>query len=189
MAWRVSPSLGQELDKSFNLESRTMSDTFHASSSRKIYCALIALGTVMLAGAIGNLATIPNIPGWYAELAKPSFNPPNWIFGPVWTALYLMMALAFWRILIGNSALQNRPRGIVLFVSQMALNACWSVAFFGLHNPALALVVIAVLEILIVLTIINFLRMDRVAGLLLIPYALWVAFATALNIAIVWLND
>ena len=165
-----------------------MSDALQPSRRQKIVAAVIALATVSAAGIIGNLATIPNIPGWYAELVKPSFNPPNWIFGPVWTVLYLMMAIAFWRILVGDPAAPNRSRGIVLFVAQMISNACWSVAFFGLHNPALALFVIIVLEILIVLTIINFLRMDRMAGLLLIPYALWVAFATALNIAIVRLN-
>lgn len=159
------------------------------SRPHKIIAAIIALATVLAAGIIGNLATIPNIPGWYAGLVKPSFNPPNWVFGPVWTILYLMMAIAFWRILIGDPAGPNRSRGIVLFVAQMISNACWSVAFFGLHNPALALIVIIVLEILIVLTIISFLRMDRIAGLLLIPYALWVAFATALNIAIVRLNS
>lgn len=188
MAWRVSPSLGQELDKSFSLESGTMSDTSHDSGSRKIYNALVALVTVIAAGAIGTLATIPNIPGWYAELVKPSFNPPNWIFGPVWSALYLMMAVAFWRILSGDPTQQGRQRAIMLFVAQMAFNAGWSVAFFGMHNPALALGVIAILETLIVLTIMNFLKIDRLAGALLIPYALWVAFATALNIAIVQIN-
>ena len=188
MAWRVSPSLGQELDKSFSLESGTMSDTSRAFRSRKIHSALIAIVTVIAAGAIGNLATIPNIPGWYAELVKPSFNPPNWIFGPVWSALYLMMAVAFWRILSGDPTQQGRQRAIMLFVAQMAFNAGWSVAFFGMHNPALALGVIAILETLIVLTIMTFLKIDRLAGALLIPYALWVAFATALNIAIVQLN-
>lgn len=166
-----------------------MFDTFHPSRSRKIYCAVIALITVMLAGAIGNLVTIPNISGWYAELVKPSFNPPNWIFGPVWTTLYFMMAVAFWRILIGNPAARNRPRAIILFIAQMTFNAGWSVAFFGLHNPALALGVVLILEVLIILTILDFLRMDRIGGFLLIPYALWVAFATFLNGAIVWLNS
>jgi len=99
-----------------------------------------------------------------------------------------MMAVAFWRILSGDPTQQGRQRAIMLFVAQMAFNAGWSVAFFGMHNPALALGVIAILETLIVLTIMTFLKIDRLAGALLIPYALWVAFATALNIAIVQLN-
>lgn len=159
------------------------------SRQRKTFYAFIALVTVLMAGAIGNLATIPSIPVWYAELAKPPFNPPNWIFGPVWTVLYLMMAIAFWRILICDPAEPRRTRAITLFVAQMALNAGWSVAFFGMHNPALALGVIVILETLIVLTINVFVKIDRLAGIVLIPYALWVAFATVLNIAIVRLNS
>ena len=151
--------------------------------------ALIAFAVVTAAGLIGNLATIPNIPGWYAGLVKPSFNPPNWIFGPVWTLLYVMMAVAFWRVLQNAPTGVGRQRAIRVFCVQMALNAFWSVAFFGLHNPPLALVVVVILELTILATIRLFLRQDRLAGWLLVPYAAWVAFATALNVAIVALNS
>ncbi|MFM8700653.1 MAG: TspO/MBR family protein [Hyphomicrobiales bacterium] len=180
--------MGQKLDPFFRINWRIMSDTFYRARIRKIYCAIISLATAFTAGAIGNIATIPSIPGWYAGLVKPSFNPPNWIFGPVWTLLYLMIAIAFWRILIGDPTRKSRRSAIIFFVAQMAFNAGWSVAFFGMHNPALALGVIAILQILIVLTIMKFLKIDRIAGALLIPYALWVAFAMALNVAIVQLN-
>jgi tryptophan-rich sensory protein len=158
-----------------------MSDTFHASSSRKIYCALIALGTVMLAGAIGNLATIPNIPGWYAELAKPSFNPPNWIFGPVWVAIYIWMALA------ASAAWDDRPARRTFFII-LLVNALWSLLFFGMHRPDLALIDILAYLILLVAWIRQLWPQHRGYALLQLPHLLWVSFATVLNASIWWLN-
>ena len=145
---------------------------------------VFALVVVLSAAVIGNLATIPNIPVWYAGLVKPSFNPPNWIFGPVWSTLYAMMVLSFWRVL-----LRDAPRpAIAVFIVQMALNGFWSVAFFGMHDIALALGVVLLLEALILLTIFLFARIDRLAAWLLAPYALWVGFASILNAAILSLN-
>ena len=130
------------------------------------------------------MATIPNIPVWYAGLVKPSFNPPNWIFGPVWSTLYAMMVLSFWRVLLREASLF----AISVFIVQMALNGFWSVAFFAMHDIALALGVVLVLEALILLTIFLFGRIDRLAAWLLAPYALWVGFASILNAAILSLN-
>jgi tryptophan-rich sensory protein len=149
---------------------------------------LIAATPVFLAGAVGNIATIPNIPTWYANLARPPMNPPNWVFGPVWSILYLLMAIAFFRILRLDPATPGRARAIGVFMLQLALNTSWSFAFFGAHRPALGLMVILPLESLIVLTIFLFRRLDRIAAGCLLPYAAWVAFATYLNIGFWMLN-
>lgn len=149
--------------------------------------ALVALACVAAAGVIGSAATTPNIPGWYAGLAKPSFSPPNWVFGPVWTALYAMMAYAFYRIL-RRPASPARRSAIIAFAGQMALNALWSVAFFAMRNPAAGFIVIVGLWALIALTLLRFLALDRIAGGLLAPYLAWVGFAALLNAAIWRLN-
>lgn len=158
-------------------------------ATRPVLLLLFALAVVASAGLIGNLATIPNIPVWYAGLNKPGFTPPNWVFGPVWSLLYAMMVLAFWRVLL-RRAKWTAPawRVVGVFLVQMALNAFWSVAFFGMHNPVLGLIVVFALELMILATIITFRPIDRVAAWLLAPYAVWVGYATALNAAIVGLN-
>lgn len=125
--------------------------------------------------------------GWYAELNKPSWNPPNWIFGPVWTALYIMMAVAAWRVwLRGGWNAQRTP--LRLFLIQWALNALWTPLFFGFHLLGWAFVEILVLLVFILLTIRAFRPVDRIAGLLLVPYAAWVGFASVLNFTIWRLN-
>ena len=145
---------------------------------------LFAILVVLSAAIIGNMATIPNIPVWYAGLVKPTFNPPNWIFGPVWSLLYAMMVLSFWRVLLRQAPVPT----VIVFLLQMALNGFWSVAFFGLHDIALGLGVVLALEALILVTIYLFARIDKVAAWLLAPYALWVGFASILNAAILSLN-
>lgn len=153
----------------------------------KLAAALAAVVLVAAASVIGNLATMPNITPWYETLAKPPFNPPNWVFGPVWTALYVLMAWAFYRILRSPEG-GARRRAIALFLVQMALNAVWSVAFFGLHSPTAGLVVILLLVTALAATVHAFLAVDRIAGGALVPYLGWVAFATLLNASIWWLN-
>lgn len=156
-----------------------------ASKNRHALAKFVfALVVVLSAAVIGNLATIPNIPVWYAGLVKPSFNPPNWIFGPVWSTLYAMMIVSFWRVLLRGASVA----AIAVFIMQMALNGFWSVAFFAMHDIALALAVVLVLEALILVTIFLFGRIDRLAAWLLAPYALWVGFASILNAAILSLN-
>jgi tryptophan-rich sensory protein len=158
-------------------------------ATRPVVLLLFAIAVVASAGLIDNLATIPNIPVWYAGLNKPGFTPPNWVFGPVWSLLYAMMVLAFWRVLLRRSRWTTAGWRVVgVFLVQMALNAFWSVAFFGMHNPLLGLVVVIALELMIVATIITFKPIDRMAAWLLAPYAVWVGYATALNAAIVGLN-
>jgi benzodiazapine receptor len=158
-------------------------------ATRPVVLLLFAIAVVASAGLIDNLATIPNIPVWYAGLNKPGFTPPNWVFGPVWSLLYAMMVLAFWRVLLRRSRWTTAGWRVVgVFLVQMALNAFWSVAFFGMHNPLLGLVGVIALELMIVATIITFKPIDRMAAWLLAPYAVWVGYATALNAAIVGLN-
>lgn len=156
--------------------------------SHPVSLALLSVAIVFAAGAAGSLATIPNIPTWYAGLAKPGFTPPNWLFGPVWTVLYLLMAVAFWRVLTLPREIPGRRRAIQWFVAQIVLNALWSIAFFGLHSPLGGLVLIALLLAAIVMTILAFRKVDGVAAWLLAPYPLWVGYASALNAAVCLLN-
>ncbi len=125
---------------------------------------------------------------WYASLAKPSFMPPGWLFGPVWTVLYGMMAISLF--LVWRNGLDNKQvrRASIVFLTQLILNAIWSPVFFGLEMPGLALVVIIILWLLILMTIVVFGRISKLAAGLLVPYLMWVTFATVLNCAIVYLN-
>ncbi len=151
-----------------------------------VAATLLAALPVVVAAAIGNRATLPAIPEWYAGLAKPAITPPNWVFGPVWTVLYVLMIVAFRRILVGRGG-EGRGLAIALFLGQMALNAFWSVAFFGLRSPGAGVVVILMLDLAVAATIVAFLRRDRIAGLLLVPYLAWIGWATALNVGVWWL--
>ena len=138
-------------------------------------------------GAMGGWVTATSVQTWYPALAKPSFTPPNAVFGPVWTALYILMGIAAWRI--WRAADRDTARGpLVLFAFQLALNLGWSVVFFGLREIGAAVVVIAALGLAIVTTVLAFRRIDRLAALLLLPYLLWVVFAAVLNVAIWRLN-
>jgi benzodiazapine receptor len=153
------------------------------------FSRLLAAGLpVLMAAALGSLATLPNIPTWYAGLAKPWFTPPNGVFSPVWTILYALMAYSVWRILTLPDRAPGRHGALAAFFVQLALNAAWSWAFFGLHSPLAGLVVIAVLLAMILVTVRRFWSLDRLAAALLVPYAVWVAFATVLNAAIWHLN-
>ncbi len=125
--------------------------------------------------------------GWYATLVKPSWNPPGWLFGPVWTLLYAMMAVAAWLVwCVGGWNAQRRALG--LYLCQWALNALWTPLFFGLQRPDLAFAEIVVLDFAVLATAVAFWRVRPAAGLLLVPYVLWVAFATVLNFTIWRLN-
>lgn len=150
--------------------------------------AVIAILPVILASLLGQWATYPNIAGWYAGLVKPAFNPPNWIFAPVWTTLYILMAWAAWRIVTMPSNSPGRKTALAFFFAQLTMNAVWSWLFFGLHSPIGGLLNIVPQLVLILLTIERFWRLDRVAALFLVPLAGWVGFATVLNYAIWQLN-
>jgi benzodiazapine receptor len=156
-------------------------------AARNAGLAAVAIAAVVATSVAGQLATYPNLAPWYAGLEKPSFNPPNWVFAPVWTSLYALMAFAFWRILRQPQS-QERRTAIVLFVGLLVLNAAWSWMFFGANNPALGLVNIVPQLAVIAATIASFWRIDRVAALCLVPLAAWVAFAAMLNFSIWQLN-
>lgn len=142
---------------------------------------LIALVLPQLAGAVGGLFTAPAITSWYQYLTKPEFSPPNWLFAPVWTTLYLLMGLSWyfaWQ--------KGAPKG--LFLIHLVFNSLWSVLFFGFKSPGLALVEIVILWVLITAVIVQFRRFSKLAAWLLLPYFLWVSFAGSLNFSIFRLN-
>ncbi len=143
------------------------------------------VGAAFLSGAVGSWATFAGVRTWYPTLAKPSWNPPNGVFGPVWTALYVLMGVAAWRAWRAAPAARGLVRG---YFAQLAANALWSVLFFGLRQPAWALADVLVLWGLLAWLQVSCWRVDRVAGVLWAPYLLWVSFATVLNAAIVRLN-
>jgi benzodiazapine receptor len=155
-------------------------------SRRPLLLAALAIIPVVAALGLGQLATFPNLP-WHAGLIKPPFNPPNWVFGPIWTALYALMAFAAWRILRLPPSPARRT-ALILFYAQLALNMAWSWMFFAAHSPLLGLINIVPQFLLIVATINAFRPLDRFATWALVPLAAWVAFAGALNYAIWSLN-
>jgi len=142
----------------------------------------------MLAGFMGSFVTRPKIPGWYAALEKPSFNPPGWLFGPVWTVLYILMGIALFLVWRKGLAARGVRAAVIVFLAQLVLNALWSFAFFGAESPLAGLIMIAALWMAIVATIALFAPISRTAAALLIPYILWVSFAAVLNASIYHLN-
>lgn len=148
---------------------------------RLIVCIVVCLG----AAGIGSLLTTPSLRPWYEGLSKPRWNPPNWLFGPVWTILYLAMAIAAW-LVWRKAGVTAAP--MQLFLMQLVLNVAWSALFFRLRSPGLAFTEIVVLWFAILATTIEFWRAVPAAGWLLLPYLIWVGYATALNFSIWRLN-
>jgi len=138
-------------------------------------------------GGIAGIFTTEAIPGWYASLNQPSFNPPNWIFGPVWTTLYAIMGISLFLIWKLPSS-KERNLAILAFVAQLLLNFCWSFFFFYFKMIGVALVDIVVLWVMIVVMLLRFHKLNPLAAFINIPYLLWVTFATALNAAYFFLN-
>jgi tryptophan-rich sensory protein len=148
----------------------------NVSLKRDATFAVFALGVVAATSILGQIATYPNLVPWYA--GKPSFNPPNWIFAPVWTALYALMAFALWRILRARKPSgMERRYAVGLFLLLLALNAAWSWMFFWAHSPLLGLINIVPQFVVILATVINFARLDSLAAVCLLPLVGWVAFA------------
>jgi len=139
----------------------------------------------LLAGFLGSLFTTPAIPTWYAALEKPIFTPPGWLFAPAWTTLFILMGISLFLVWRKRGHPQFKP-ALVFFIVQFILNILWSALFFGLRSPLLGLIEIAVLWVTILLTIIYFFKVSRPAGVLLVPYILWVSFASLLN-CYVWI--
>ena len=149
---------------------------------------LIAIIICQMAGAIGSLFTSSQIPTWYAGLVKPVWNPPGWIFGPVWTMLYTLMGIAAYRIWLKSMSKEPVRIAICLFASQLVFNSLWSIIFFDMHNTGAAFIEILMLLGLILGTTGMFFRLDRLSGYLMVPYILWVSFATLLTYTIWSLN-
>lgn len=150
--------------------------------------AVVCIFLSLSAGAIGATFTSAAIPAWYATLAKPSFSPPNWIFAPVWSTLYILMGIAaalVWRKGLREPAVRT---ALAIFLFQLILNTLWSFFFFGLRSPLLGLADILFLWGMILVTIAQFFKVSVPAALLLIPYLLWVTFASGLNLGIFLLN-
>jgi len=155
---------------------------------KKAITLFVFVAVCELAGIVGTVFTAPSITGWYAGLAKPAFNPPDWIFGPVWTVLYALMGVAAYLVYQQGFKRPEVKRALTVFFVQLLLNALWSIVFFGVHMILGALVVIVLLWAMILATILVFRGISKAAANLLVPYILWVSFATVLNISLYALN-
>lgn len=156
-------------------------------NTKTVLIAVACIATPLLIGGISGIFTIDGVNGWYTTLQKPSFNPPNWLFGPVWTLLYALMGVALF-LVINATATQPKTTAIALFAVQIVFNFFWSIIFFKWQSPCYALVEIAMLWICILLTMLSFWNIHKTAALLLVPYLAWVSFAAVLNGSIWWLN-
>jgi tryptophan-rich sensory protein len=155
---------------------------------QKIIKIVLVVLVCVSVGYLSGTVTRESITTWYPTLVKPVFNPPNWIFAPVWTLLYIMMGIAAGLVWTNEYEQKIVKKALGFFAIQLGLNALWSYLFFGLHNPLLALIEIVLLWLMIFETYNQFKKIDKVAGFLMLPYLAWVSFATILNASIWWLN-
>jgi translocator protein len=154
---------------------------------QKLIALVAAVALCFTAWAVGGMLAGPNL-AWYRMLNRPSFAPPDSVFSVVWTLLYAMMVLAAWQFWRSKGTYEDRRLGLICFATQLALTVAWSFSFFWLRSPEAGLFVILLLLVAIAITIVVFDRLSRPAALLLVPYLLWVCFATALNFAFWFLN-
>lgn len=159
---------------------------YSGMSAKNIVSLVVFLAICLGIAAVSGQVTIANIPTWYDSLAKPSFTPPNGVFGPVWTLLYILVAISGWMVWRKIGFTPDRP--LIVYALQLCLNFAWSFIFFGMHMLGLAVADVLLLLIMIGWNIVLFWRVDRVAAVLLVPYFAWVSFASALNIAVWQLN-
>ena len=162
----------------------------------KLKSALVLVAFIAISFAVaglGSIATAENVDGWYATAEKAAWNPPNFLFGPVWTVLYTLMSVAAWLVWRERSRMNVRP-ALTMYIVQLALNAVWTPVFFGLYpfigTPALwiALAIIVAIDVTVLLTMLRFWKVRRTSAWLLVPYWAWVLFATTLNAALAVLN-
>ena len=153
----------------------------------KIVEIIISVLIAEAAGILGSVFTASSVRSWYLTLVKPSWNPPSWVFGPVWTTLYLLMGIAA-SLVWSRRSLPGAKLALWFYGIQLALNALWSILFFGLKNPLLSFVEIIILIIFIIVTTVLFWKINPWAGVLMIPYIIWVSFASYLNYSIWQLN-
>jgi benzodiazapine receptor len=169
-------------------------NTSAPSTARSVLALVLFLAISFAVAALGTTATAGNVEGWYAEAEKAPWNPPSWVFGPAWTLLYTLMSVAAWLVWRQRDRARARP-ALTLYVVQLVLNALWTPVFFGLYPPIgapalwIALVIILALDLAVLLTMLSFWRVSRVAAWLLVPYWAWVLFATTLNWALAALNS
>jgi len=150
------------------------------------------LGAVILCegcGIIGSFFTAPSIPTWYASLIKPSFNPPDWLFSPVWITLFFLMGISLFLVIREGFKERDVKLAVCFFIVQLVLNVLWTLIFFGFKAPLAAFIEIILLWVAILVTIIRFFPISKLAGYLLIPYIAWVSFAAVLNLSIFILNS
>jgi tryptophan-rich sensory protein len=156
--------------------------------TKNFISVLVCIIICELAGMIGSIFTTPAINGWYAGLVRPFLNPPNWIFAPVWTLLFALMGVALFLVWKKGIKSKEVKMAVKVFGLQLILNVLWSIIFFGLHNPAWAFGEIVILWLAILWTIVTFYKISKPASYLLIPYILWVSFASYLNLSLWLLN-
>ena len=154
----------------------------------KILRLVLSIAGCQTAGILGSIATTPAINGWFQTLQKPLFMPPGWVFGVVWTALFVLMAIAFWLVWITDRKLKQKKTAMILFGVQLILNVFWSMIFFGFGAMFLAIIELIALFAVVLITTIYFFRQSKIAGYLMLPYLLWLCAAAYLNIAIYLLN-
>jgi benzodiazapine receptor len=162
--------------------------TDHAQSKFQPVAFIISVAITLAIGVVASTITRPEIAGWYVTLKKPSFTPPNWLFPVAWTTLYLLIATAAYLVWKLRDNCSTYKTAAVIYIVQLALNFSWSIVFFGMHQIMAALIIIVALLVAIILNISWFNRFNKIAAWLLIPYLLWVAYATLLNISICVLN-
>ncbi len=150
---------------------------------------IISITVPLLVGFVGSYFTSPAITGWYADLNKPEFNPPNWIFAPVWTVLYVFMGVAFFLVWKIKEELRKNTLAVIFFGVQLFLNSTWSIVFFAMQSPGVALINIVLLWFALLATVVLFYKVDKRTVYFLVPYLLWVTFATYLNYQIFILNQ
>jgi len=155
---------------------------------RSVALAAVCILIPLVSGAVIGILTMSGVTDWYSTLNKPWFTPPGYVFGPVWTVLYILMGISLYLVISHGWENETVKTGIVLFGAQLGVNLLWSLLFFGLYSPLAALACIIVLLALIVATIITFYRLSKPAAVLLVPYLAWVCIATALNAGVVLLN-
>jgi len=154
----------------------------------KVFKFIISILICQSAGIFGSIFTVEAVPDWYSTLTKPTFAPPGWVFGLVWIILYFLMGVSLYTVWVSESKPKIRKVFFIIFGIQLALNALWSLLFFGLKSPILGLVDILLLDIMVIITIIYAKSISKLAAILLVPYLVWIIFATILNSAIFLLN-
>lgn len=168
-------------------ETTQQTNTPRTNHRTRVFALIAFMVLCLIISAFGGAVTATSVNDWYAALNKPFFNPPDWLFAPVWTVIYFMIAFSGWRVWL-KTGIANAKGPFGLYAAQLALNLAWSFMFFGAQSPILGLIDVVILLAVIIANMIAFWKIDRLAGILLVPYALWVAFATLLNAAIWHLN-